>query len=348
MRNLLLLLVSVTLGVLAIEGLLRVGMDRSDLYRGLELYPSLYTHNKEYRFYEKHHNHVDGFSTYDADLGWDFDRDGDRIRGNRKIEAKPPESVLRLLSIGDSFTYGTEVGAQENFSARLESSLGNSEVLNMAVPGYGIDQAIWKYQHHGRQYAPNVVILGIYTDDYARTGLSFGAYAKPMLQQTAGGFELANYPVPTPQQELDRIGQAIDQEWYTPVLLRNSWKRLRGGTGQTNEYFGRNDARVANLLEQLKNGVAEAGGILMIVHIPPAELFVEEVPIQAEISRRLIAIYKQLEIQHVDVIQEFAARLAPRQIHDQLYVLRDDGTAGHLSAAGHQLVAELLAHHIAE
>jgi hypothetical protein len=54
-------------------------------------------------------------------------------------EAIPPASRDAILALGDSFTFGSEVGPGESWPAFLESMLG-SPVINAGQGGYGVGQ----------------------------------------------------------------------------------------------------------------------------------------------------------------------------------------------------------------
>ncbi len=91
--------------------------------------------------------------------------------GLRNIdELNPDENVLRILAIGDSFTYGFYVHNQEAFPSRLEERLNELlanrvQVLNAGIPGYTIADE-WAYlQEKGLALNPDIVILGFYTND---------------------------------------------------------------------------------------------------------------------------------------------------------------------------------------
>jgi len=58
----------------------------------------------------------------------------------RLVPQKKTSSLLRILNLGDSTTYGVGVNSQETYSAQLETVLAehscNAEVLNAGVPSY--------------------------------------------------------------------------------------------------------------------------------------------------------------------------------------------------------------------
>ncbi len=114
---------------------------------------------------------------YDPLLGWtnrpnfpDYNAAG--MRADRDYPLDPPDGVLRIAAFGDSFTHGNEVTREQSWTAQLEALLNargiRAEVLNFGVGGYGIDQAYLRWQQQGRQYQPDVVLLGFVAVDVNR------------------------------------------------------------------------------------------------------------------------------------------------------------------------------------
>jgi lysophospholipase L1-like esterase len=87
-------------------------------------------------------------------------------------EINPDENVIRILAIGDSFTFGAYVHNQETWTSRLEGELNTQlfpdaqvQVLNAGIPGYTIEDELAYLREKGLALNPDVVILGFYTND---------------------------------------------------------------------------------------------------------------------------------------------------------------------------------------
>jgi lysophospholipase L1-like esterase len=79
---------------------------------------------------------------------------------------KRPRGGMRILALGDSFSFG--VGAQdgETFPARLEEILRAkgvaTQVLNSGAPGFGVPDAVAWYERYGLALDPDAVVLAVF------------------------------------------------------------------------------------------------------------------------------------------------------------------------------------------
>lgn len=124
------------------------------------------------------------------------------FRSHRDYAAEKSSSSLRLLVLGDSFTFGEEVADDEVWTQRLELLCPRLEVFNLGVHGYGHDQMLLLLRELGRQLAPDVVLVGFLNTDMYRNVLSFRDYAKPRFVLEGGELRLSSIPVPTPEELL--------------------------------------------------------------------------------------------------------------------------------------------------
>jgi lysophospholipase L1-like esterase len=119
---------------------------------------------------------------YHPILGWsghpNFAETNDGIRfqtnslGYRDREPVEPENgqKLRVLFLGDSFTWGDEVKLEERFSSLLEASCGLQcdrlppiQAINTGIIGYGTAQSFLQYVLTRKEHRFDVVILGLFT-----------------------------------------------------------------------------------------------------------------------------------------------------------------------------------------
>ncbi len=89
------------------------------------------------------------------------------LRGAEVAPKRP--GMLRILAIGDSFTYGHGVQNDETYPAVVAALLRarghDVEVLNAGVPGYNTDQAYTWALRDGLALAPDLVLVGVHCSD---------------------------------------------------------------------------------------------------------------------------------------------------------------------------------------
>jgi hypothetical protein len=117
------------------------------------------------------------FSGYGNPVWWENNAQG--FRYNRNIEMKPSKGVIRILSIGDSYTVGYRLGLEQTFSHKLEAYFNRkNDGHKYEIPLSCIDEpvsSISYLRNFGVQFKPDVVIFGItvgndITQVYTRLG----------------------------------------------------------------------------------------------------------------------------------------------------------------------------------
>jgi hypothetical protein len=103
-----------------------------------------------------------------------------RINGrglrDREYALEKASGVARVLAFGDSFTFGVGVTEAECFTEVAEGRLRGVEILNMGVPGYGLDQMLLSFLAQGVRYQPDLVVvfLSSHVANRHRTGIVDG------------------------------------------------------------------------------------------------------------------------------------------------------------------------------
>lgn len=91
----------------------------------------------------------------------------DSLNSDHEFSVEKSNQTFRIITLGDSFTFGAFVNTDENFSSLLEKKLGQDfqcntikkfEVINLGVGGYDIDYEINRYRKRGIKYNPDLVI----------------------------------------------------------------------------------------------------------------------------------------------------------------------------------------------
>jgi hypothetical protein len=172
------------------------------------------------KWIKRHHDEIEiyyKFDIYDPTKGWisktnlrnvaafkgkflNTNYEGFRGKVDYSHDKRPGKT--RILILGDSFTFGDEVGDDETYSYYLQGMMPDAEIINMGVHGYGHDQMLILFKESGIKYKPDIVILGFVIDDIQRNSLKFRDYAKPKFEIRNGELVITNTPVPRPEEFL--------------------------------------------------------------------------------------------------------------------------------------------------
>ena len=134
------------------------------------------------------------------------------LRGKQDFPYTKNQAKLRILILGDSFTFGDEVSDDETYSYYLQEMLPHTEVINMGVHGYAHDQMLILLKEEGVKYEPDIVILGFLALDMSRNILKFRDFAKPRFVLERGELKLTGIPVPRPEE-------ILQWDWTRPRIL---------------------------------------------------------------------------------------------------------------------------------
>ena len=94
-----------------------------------------------------------------------YNHDGLNDTKNYSIEKEP--GTFRILTLGDSYTFGHFVNTKNNWTEILENKLNekpicrnikNFEVINLGAPGYDLTYEVARYKKTGQKYNPDLVI----------------------------------------------------------------------------------------------------------------------------------------------------------------------------------------------
>lgn len=178
------------------------------------------------------------------------------MRGRREYPLEPGAG-LRVVALGDSFTFGECVEDDESFAAQLEAAIAPGEVLNLAVHGHGHDQQLLRLREQGLAYRPDVVLLGFLNADVERNQLYFRDYAKPRFRLRGGSLELEHVPVPAPEALLaaPRLRAAGYVQMLFDVVFAERLER-------------RNRKRTEAILNAMASEARAAGAQPAMVYLP--------------------------------------------------------------------------------
>jgi hypothetical protein len=90
----------------------------------------------------------------------------------------------RVVLLGDSFTFGVGVDYDQTFGSLLQAQLPGVQVVNLALPGFGIDQMWMTLRQYALPLRPDLVVVGFIDDDFDRSLTAyrhFEGFNKPMF-----------------------------------------------------------------------------------------------------------------------------------------------------------------------
>ena len=120
------------------------------------------------KFYSKYYNQ---FRTR-----YNINKEG--FRNKNDFEAKSnPNNKSNILLLGDSFIFSIYLDEYKTIAYNLQKRFtGLYNIINLGIPGFGIDQCVLSYEKYSKLIDPNIVVLVYIDDDIAR---NLEAFRKP-------------------------------------------------------------------------------------------------------------------------------------------------------------------------
>lgn len=102
-----------------------------------------------------------------------------------------PQNTFRIITLGDSFTFGHYVNTEDNWTEKLESMLNsqesfcpnkNYEVLNLGMPGHDVQYIVQVYKDIGQKYNSDLIIWFENGTGFTR----FNELLQPLIEDCLG------------------------------------------------------------------------------------------------------------------------------------------------------------------
>jgi hypothetical protein len=204
----------------------------------------------------------------------------------------------RIALVGDSFTFGDEVGYEGTWGYHLEKALGPGfQVLNFGVSGYGLGQTYLRYEKDVLAWNPKFVIFGFISHDVKRTTWVYPClsipewdmpFSKARLFLRDGALSRVNVPPLKPEAIFSR-GSVRELPFleYDSGYKKSDWQesfsdfsylarlfksRFSHRTAQAST--NSDEANIllnAKILETFVQSATRAGSIPLIVYFPSRE-----------------------------------------------------------------------------
>ena len=134
----------------------------------------------------------------------------------------------RVLFFGDSYIFGWGVAQDQRASSLVEAASPSTEVWNMAVPGYGLDQEVLSYElNPGLRNATDVIFhVSTYTLSRTQTSFIFKKNKPRFVFDSAG--QLEQVPIRESSSARVSVVYRILSPLYLPYFVDEQIKRLKG------------------------------------------------------------------------------------------------------------------------
>lgn len=348
-KNLLLVLLSLLISIFLLEGVVRI--------LNLEEPKVMQKGPKEdwalvpERIWTEHHPQLGWYHQKNKDSVHDLENFSVKIhtnsagfRGYREYTREKPAGTVRVLAVGDSFTFGFGVADDQPFPVVLEKRHDRLEVLNLGVAAYGIDQMLMAFRHIGLEYQADYVFISIFPEDFWRNLRAFAdtGHAKPyFILKPDETLKLQNVPVPQPfTLRTNQFPEVIQYGPIENILMKSAAYRLCQRTflkiakgldwidpDTTAEWIL---GRV--ILKQLIDEIEESGARPVLIAIPP-DRWIRDYR-KTSLQRSLIRFAEKEGVDFIDLTPIFREAIPAGRLSD--YYIEGDG---HWTAKGHELAA---------
>lgn len=272
------------------------------------------------------------------------------FRGPEVPPEKPP-GELRVLMLGDSFTYGIGVADDETFSAQLEKLDARLEILNSGVNGYGTAQELLLLRDQGLALRPDVVVIAFYWNDvgnnfirsFPRFELRDGdlVWPEPMVVPASGA---TSSPKRRPWLRYSYVYRFVSDRLK---IVGYRLKLLFGIPIESRDFVLDYEREAAwrlteVLIREIRDQAATVGARTVVVMIPDQVQIESDVtvlglePKEFLVQPRLRQASERLGIPVIDLIP--ALRAEYESTRQKLYYPKDR----HMNARAHAVVARAL------
>jgi len=210
-------------------------------------------------FYPHSRDHVvpSGLFAFDNDLGWRMTGNGTFVHRSRYFEVayrtnqsgyrdRPRQrettpGKYRILLYGDSQIFGWGVEQSKRMSDLLEIDIENLEFLNLAVPGYGLDQQVLSYLLDGKSFEADEVLFYVSPNTLLRMRKNF-MYSKYKPQfKILPGDKLEVVPIPKRNNAVLGVIYNTLSPFYLPYFVQRKLARIRSSADMPKQHSKRNE-----------------------------------------------------------------------------------------------------------
>lgn len=243
--------------------------------------------------------------------------------GTRSNGPAPAAERPLTLVVGDSFAFGDDVDDHESWPAVLQRLAGR-RVVNAAVPGFGLDQAVLRAIQLVPAYRPEVVVVSFIPHDVLRCEMSrWSGNPKPHFELEGGALRYVPADVPVesaPWRVAKRVLSAS-------VTIDSLFLRGLHGVGPDIVAHHQGAEVACALMDRLATLGRESGARVVVLAQPQRPL---STPDERALKDRVLACAARSGLLQLDVFP--AVDAVPEDARHRLF-------KGHMTAEGNRLVA---------
>ena len=301
------------------------------------------------------------------DFKVDYTTNADGYRHAKPDSDNTTNKNSKVALVGDSFTFGIGVNDTETFTHKLNQLDSRKEYINLGIPGYSTDQQylLVKYRH-SRLKADQYILMFYLGNDLLDNALSYplqAEQAKPYFTLGKNNqLEPHNYPVPKATKPAEQrvkslssiaYGNELSTQGLVQKLISSSaiLPRIFGAPSITNEQkdlarkvLDKRLQQQKDLLQELLKALkkdAVSKGYKFSVALLPGQSYIELPNSYAAIFQEFVrnTLTKQAAASNIDTI-DIATHITKLKLDNTLEGPLFHPNEGHLTAYGHQIVAE--------
>ena len=245
------------------------------------------------------------------------------------------KNVFRILGLGDSFTYGVGAELEQTYLFSLETLLNDRssihpkvEIIKAGIPRYYPETQRILLQHYGKNYEPDLIIVGFVPNDVIDTHYGLDAvvldrsgYLKTKVANDMGLFGHVLYN----NSHLLRIVLRRITAYRMAQIYDPKWEEVFVDNGHHEDDW----ISIENEYSYMVEIASSIGANVIIVHIPGKGPWNEE---HYYPSKRLASWAKANNVGFIDVLPTMVVESSKQDLYY--------GVDGHANPSGHAIIAQ--------
>lgn len=166
---------------------------------------------KHYWEYKPNSEAVDKPYWLEKEVAYSINADG--LNDSYDYPVEKGHDTFRIITLGESFTFGQYVNTNKNWTELLEKKLNESrftcqtkkiEVINLGMPGFDVQEIVRRYKRIGQKYNPDMII-------YFESGSGFIRFiqkALPYVDECLSHSDLVEISTSSAQENMKDLAEA--------------------------------------------------------------------------------------------------------------------------------------------